>query len=64
LNFAVRALDFPDIQAKGMFFNNPEGNLVELDLPQQRVGRNSIESKPVFICLGSEPTKLMGPPGR
>jgi hypothetical protein len=27
---AVRIFDFPQMQAKGMFFNEPEGNLIEL----------------------------------
>jgi catechol 2,3-dioxygenase-like lactoylglutathione lyase family enzyme len=30
LGFAVRVFDFPHMQAKGLFFNDPEGNLIEL----------------------------------
>jgi catechol 2,3-dioxygenase-like lactoylglutathione lyase family enzyme len=30
LDLAVRVFDFPHMQAKGLFFNDPEGNLIEL----------------------------------
>ena len=30
LGLAVRVIDFPQMQAKGMFFHDPEGNLIEL----------------------------------
>lgn len=30
LGLAVRVFDFPHMQAKGMFFHDPEGNLIEL----------------------------------
>ena len=35
LGLAVRVFDFPHLQAKGLFFNDPESNLIELICPTE-----------------------------